>query len=543
VLNESGQWNYTLPTAARATKNGVGTYTLPTLNSVRELTVNQGTLNVNANYQFNNSGMFQTSIYSDGSNGRFNTAGIATLRGAMRVVSDGGLYRRDASFDVLTAAGGIAAGSMFSTVELPAPTTLVTFYSQQLADRIRITTEVERFDTIATTENEQSVATTLDQLLENDTSGAFDNLLLQAQNLNGAQTTVALSSLSPSVYGFFSVAALSNSEQYANLIQERMQGQNTAALLPSGVDVASRKEPMRLANNGETNLAQLFDAQDAAKERASGMWLRGFSQHGDLNAENRLDSFDYSLTGATLGYDYRVSQNGTLGVSVGSVKNHLKTDAEMSEGRVKTTLMSLYGGYFDKKAYLNGVLSFGRNDYDTNRNIVVGAINTPVSSSHEGDVFSAALVGGYYGQFGESLWAGPFLSMQYTRLQEEAFSESGSPAALNVSGRITTALVSTLGARLVGAINVEGNMWTPELTVGWLHDHRIDDPMLNASYVGSPNTSFTVTSNAVDRDGVAVGLGIGVRTQTGLTTSLKYNGQFRGEFHGHGLIGELRYEF
>lgn len=543
VLNESGQWNYTLPTAARATKNGLGTYTLPNLNSVREITVNQGTLNIANNYRFSNTGLFQASIYRDGSNGRFSADGVATLGGTLRVVSEAGVYRNDASFDVLTAAGGIAAGSTFSVVELPEATRLVTFYSYQLADRIRITTDVESFTTLGTTPDEQAVASSLDDLLANG-SVEFDNLLAQAQNLTNEQASVALSSLSPAVYGFFSVAALSNSEQYANLLQERMQGQNTAALLPSGIDVAKlRAEPMRLANNGDVDLAQLFDAQDVSKERSSGMWLRGFSQRGDLNAENRMDSFEYSLTGATLGYDQRVSQAGTVGVSVGSVKNHLITDAQMSEGRVETTLVSLYGGYFDKKAYLNGALSFGRNDYDTHRNIVVGAVTTPVSSSHEGDAFSASLVGGYYGQLGESVWAGPFVSLQYTRLKEDAFSETGSPAALNVEGRVTTALVSTVGARMVGAINVDGSIWTPEFTLGWLHDHKIDDPLMNASYVGAPNTSFTVSSPAVERDGIVAGIGLGYRTQSGLTTSLKYNGQFRGDFHGHGLIGELRYEF
>jgi uncharacterized protein with beta-barrel porin domain len=74
---------------------------------------------------------------------------------------------------------------------------------------------------------------------------------------------------------------------------------------------------------------------------------------------------------------------------------------------VRTGLFSVYGGYFDKELYLSGILAFGRNRYDTERTVTVGAVDTPISSNHEGNIFAAALSGGYYGRFGESFWARP----------------------------------------------------------------------------------------------------------------------------------------
>jgi uncharacterized protein with beta-barrel porin domain len=542
VLNDSGSFSHALPTVNNTTKNGPGTYTLPNLNSVQQLTVNQGTLSIQNDYRFSSTGVFQTNVNRDGTYGQLMSGNIATLGGTLNVQRETGAYRNGVSFDVVLA-DSIAPGSSFNNVVLPAPTTLVTFHSQQLADRVRVTTDVESFTKLATNPEERGIAAGLD-LLMSDTSETTNQLLGQAQNLSSEQATVALTTLGPGIYNFHNLAAFSNVHQSANLLQERMRDQHTAELMSAPTTAtASKDEPMRLAYNGG-DLGKLFDARDAERERSQGVWIRGFSQRGDQDADdNQLNGFRYDLSGLTFGYDQRLSQTFTLGASVGSVKNHLESDANLSDGHVHTGLLSFYGGYFDKETYVNGVLAFGKNRYDTDRNVMIGSSMVPVSSEHDGRVFAATLSGGYYGQMGESFWLGPYASLQYTRLKEDGFTETGSVVALNVQGRATSALISTLGVRAAGAIQAGSGNLIPELSVGWVHDYKIDDQMLSASYVGAPDATFKVEGRQFDRDGVLAGIGVGYRTRDGLTSSLKYNGEFRDGLHVHGLIGELRYEF
>jgi uncharacterized protein with beta-barrel porin domain len=47
----------------------------------------------------------------------------------------------------------------------------------------------------------------------------------------------------------------------------------------------------------------------------------------------------------------------------------------------------------------------------------------------------------------------------------------------------------------------------------------------------------------VERDGATLGAGIIFLHKSGLSTSLKYRGEFREDYQSHGIMGELRFAF
>src|SRR5258708_16029756 len=177
---------------------------------------------------------------------------------------------------------------------------------------------------------------------------------------------------------------------------------------------------IRLAYAGK-GLSDLLEAREAERALSSGLWLRGFSQKGEQNATEGMNGYDYRLTGTTVGYDRRLTNSFSAGASLGTVKNKVNVDSTISHSDVDSTMASLYAGWFDRRLYVNGALSAGRNKYDTQRIITVGP-NT-VSSSHKGDVLAATLGAGHYVQLG-TLWLEPFGTVQYTRLKEKAFDQS-----------------------------------------------------------------------------------------------------------------------
>lgn len=304
---------------------------------------------------------------------------------------------------------------------------------------------------------------------------------------------------------------------------------------------ANADRPVRLAANGPFALNRSDDRREHAD--AYDVWLKAFGQWGDQDADGGDIGFRYNLGGLTLGADKRLTDTVTMGVSYGQAKNNVKTDQGLSDGDIDSGIGSIYGDYFNRRLYVTGVFSYGGNQYDLKRNIVVGATTTSVTSSHDGRLYSGALGAGYYFQNGP--WRlDPSLFLQYTRLDEEGFRERGGSAALIVEGRKTTLLVSTLGLRAARVIESgTGGRWIPEASLAWLHDYDIDDQMINASYVGAPDASFSIEGRTADRNGAVLGLGIGYQTQAGFSTLLKYNGELRDHFSAHSIIGELRFDF
>jgi outer membrane autotransporter protein len=213
------------------------------------------------------------------------------------------------------------------------------------------------------------------------------------------------------------------------------------------------------------------------------------------------------------------------------------------DGSIKTFTGSLYGSYFTKSAYVEGAASYGRNWYDNHRLLAVGPILRRASSDHDGDLFSGYLGAGY--TFDIRRWLiGPFGTLRYTYLDEESFEEKGAGAVgLRIDDRQTDSLVSELGIRLARVFKTKWGSLIPEASAAWLHDFDIDDRVITSSFAGSPGTSFSIKGQEVERNGATLGAGITFVHRSGLSTSLKYRGEFREKYKSNGVMGELRFMF
>ena len=535
-LND-GSYDGALPGVV-AIKDGQGTFTLSMLNRMERLEVRRGTLYLTRDYQFLPQGAFVATVYGDGSNGQFRIGGLAQLGGSFAVQRGGGAYRDGTTYDVLLADSGITPGSAFASIELPDPTRLLSFGMQQLADRIRIDAAVKPFVTVAMTANQMSMARNFDRILPSVT-GDLNAALGTIQTLTrDADFATAFASLSPAAHEHPTRASLNTVHQYGQTLQDRMTALHVAEV------PASAGEPVRVSlDESRASLTGLLATPQDPAAAAHGIWMKGFAQRGQQDATGSVNAYEHSLAGLALGIDARFGKTFLAGLSIGRASNSVKADVDRSDADVTSMLYALYGSYFDQRIYVNGTLAWGRNDYATNRTIVVGPNATPVTSRHRGDVQSASLGAGTLLRAGQS-WLDPFANLQYTRLKEDGFAESGSGAGLIVDARTTNALISTIGLRWMRVFGAPGDAtWTPEASLAWLHDFDRGGHLINAAYVDAPDASFSIAGQPVEKNGAVLGLGVTYRSTRGLATFLHYKGEFRNHYTAHGVIGEVRYEF
>lgn len=534
-LND-GNYGGALPGVA-AVKDGIGTFTLSMLNPMQRLEVRQGTLHLTRAYSFLAEGSFLATVHGDGTHGQFRIGGLAQLAGGFTLQRGNGAFRDGTTYDVLFAEGGIAAGSAFERIELPDATRLLGFSMQQLADSIRIRAGVQSFTTVAMSANQGSLARNFDRVLPGVT-GDLNAALGTIQTLTSdADFATAFSSLSPAAHAHPTRASLSGARQYGQTLQDRMTALQVAEV------PASAGEPVRLSLGGGTaGLHQLSPSQERAAA-AHGVWMKGFAQRGEQDAQDGFNGYEHSLAGLALGIDRRFGASFLAGLSFGRASNSVKAEIDRSDADITSRLFALYGSWFDQPLYVNGTLASGRNEYDTRRAIVVGPTVTPVASRHRGDVLAASLGAGTLLRAGQS-WLDPFANLQYTRLKEDGFREEGSGAGLVVGERTTRALVSTAGLRWFRVFGAAGDAtWTPEASVAWLHDFDRGGHVINAAYVDAPDATFSIAGQPVEKNGAVLGLGVTYRSTRGLATFLRYKGELRDGYAAHGVIGELRYEF
>jgi outer membrane autotransporter protein len=521
-----------------------------TLNEMERLEVNEGTLSLDEYYELAQNGYLQVQVNGNGSSGLLqivdnDQSGTSTLNldGTMKVIRGPGAYIDGRTYDVALAN---TINDTFGDVILPAPTPLLSFNMNQQSDRIQVETSAKSFTTVARNRLQGTIAQYLDRVTPTAT-GDLSEVIGNFQFLSsGSEFPTAFSSLSPDSYDITTRTTYDVTRQQTRMLQQRMQGLRPHFAAPSaGPRGRLEGEPLLLAYNGsDAGIGRLLDNRQRTQDRKKyGLWFQGFGQWGDQDEEDGYTGFDFGMVGLTFGFDYALTDRLLAGVSVDYANTDIDLDRNAGDGTIEGLGGSLYGSYFTERAYIEGVLSYGRQQYDNDRNIVIGPVVRTARSDHDGDAFSFFGEGGYH--FPVKGWTvGPFASLHYIYLDEESFVESSAGGvSLLVDDRTTDSLVSELGLRLGRVFQTASGSLVPEVSLAWKYDFDIDDRDITASFVGSPGAAFTIEGQDVDDHGATFGAGLSFIHKSGFSTSLEYNAELRENYTAHGIIGQIRYVF
>jgi uncharacterized protein with beta-barrel porin domain len=509
----------------QATKRGAGTFTVPSLPTMQRIDISEGVLQVNSGYQFAEAGVFQSRVNGDGTFGQFKVNGTTQLDGNLTVVKGTGPFLTGKTYNVIEAT---SVANDFKNAVLPEPNLFVTFHKNLVPTAVQIETEVKPFDSQACNRMQHAVASTLDRI---GASGrASDDLMAhmgQLQEMSSSQYHAALSALTP---GTYSQNSISTARQYTKSLQHRMQNVRGAA----GRNVQKPRVLQEYTGAG-SDLLYNFD-RFSQIQGYSGLWFDSFEQQ-------HLSGFDdYSVSGLTFGFDRAFSDPLLVGISGGYAKSSAGLDGGAGSGDIDSYYASLYGGYSLKNLSFDGVFSYGKSRYDTNRFISAGEAGVQADSNHDGDLFSGYLRAGYSLRFDDFVLE-PFAAAQYVHLNEKGYTESGAGGlGLKVDGTTTRSLVSEVGARVTRVLSFENGKIIPEVSAAWLHDFDIADQTLSSSFTGAPGSSFTVAGPKTAKNGATAGAGITFMHGEAFSMSLNYSGEYRDDI-SHRVLGEVRVNF
>ncbi|MBN2468986.1 MAG: autotransporter domain-containing protein, partial [Deltaproteobacteria bacterium] len=502
---------------------------------------NPVTTTLTGNFVQSSSGTFEVEVYENGEHDKLDVNGdSASLDGTLVVTRGQRPYINGTTYDIIEVKGPAGISGAFSNLLLPKPRPLLRFGVNQLPNTVEVEVYAPKSTTVAKNRVGFIMGNYLDRIMPTAT-GDLSNVLGEFQSLSLSEFSTAFSSLSPDSYDNYTRSTLFTTQQYTKSLQYRMN--NVRYHVMAGT--SDNKKPILLAYSGSNaSIGQLFTPGEFSQVQGkNGVWLDGFGQWGDQTEKDGFTGYDYFTRGVILGFDHRLLDNLTAGLSLGYSSSDIDLDRNQGSGYVRSLFGSLYGSYFDKNLYVDAILSYGRNRYDNSRSITIGGISRQASSEHDARLFSGYLGSGYY--FDLKPWSlGPYASLQYIRLDEESFEERGAGAiSLRVDDRQTDALVSELGLRMVGCFKGKDGNLLPEVSLAWSYDFDIDDHVVKASFAGSPGSSFSMEGQDVEKHGAILGAGLTFIHQSGFSTSLRYRGEFREGYTSNGVMGEIRYTF
>ena len=486
-----------------------------------------GTMTITGNYTHNAGATYQVEVNAAGQSDRLVVTGTAVLNGGtVSVLASPGMYNVSTNYTILTAGSvtgtfaSVAGNLAFLTPSLSYDPThvylLLTRNSTSFADvaqnwnQYAVASALDRASPAATGDM-ADVINTLLGLSASDARGAYDQM--------GGLTHNALTGVT-----FFSF------NRYLGAVADRVGGFITGA--PSSmfsgrpVMLASRADTG--SDAGNTLLAALGNMRSEGRPRW-GLWAQGYGGMGDRHGNEISSRYDYDLAGIVVGFDRKMGDSLLLGISMGYSHTRLNMKDSSDSATVSSYQGSLYGSYKKDPWYVNGIMAYGYNRYDTSRNIIFGGLARTANALYGGHA-----MGGYV-ETGYRLTTAvvniiPMASIQGSHLTRDSFKERDAGALnLYVDRDNASSMQSSLGVRLRKEYGVSTGIVVPEIWGKWLHEFSNNEYTVNALFAGSPISIFTVKGGRPDRDSANAGLLLTWETKKGMDLYISYDAILSGD--------------
>ena len=278
-----------------------------------------------------------------------------------------------------------------------------------------------------------------------------------------------------------------------------------------------------------------------APDNRWGVFVTGFGEFVDVGNEDfNARGFEITNAGFTLGVDYRVCDNFAIGLNAGYA--HSWADL-VDRGRVTVDggKIGAYATWFSGGFHVDGAISGGFNDYDTVR---TGLQDLPVRGSTNGAELNGLFAIGYDFRFG-CLNVGPIMTVQYTYINIEGFTETGSLAPLEIQDQAEDSVRGTLGLRAAYDWKAgNGIIVRPEVRAAWQHEYDERAYPIDARFASGAGDVFTVRGPDIGRNSALVGAGVAVQWNNRISTYVYYDGVLgRENYNSHNISGGVRLSF
>jgi outer membrane autotransporter protein len=290
--------------------------------------------------------------------------------------------------------------------------------------------------------------------------------------------------------------------------------------------------------DGKSSKNTVEQVLQPAAENRWGVWVTGFGDFVNVDADSNAKGYDFTIGGVSLGVDYRLTDQLAIGV-MGEYA-HTWTSLQPSGNiDVDSGRGGVYATWFNRGIYLNGAIYGGHNVYSSSRSSLGGV----ASGGTGGGELSTFISGGYDFHLG-NLTLGPIGSLQYTYVNIDSFSEKGSLAPLQFPSQSADSLRTDFGLRAFYLWQIGKIMVEPSLRAAWEHEFKYSALPITAGFDGIAGPSATFFGPSEGHDSAIVSAGVSVRWTPTIATYVNYDGQLgRNRYDSNAVTGGVRISF
>ena len=253
-----------------------------------------------------------------------------------------------------------------------------------------------------------------------------------------------------------------------------------------------------------------------------GVFVTGLANTGDKDTTERELGFDFDTRGVTTGLDYRLTDTTIIGGALGY--SVIEADFAASGGDQETdaVMLSAYGTHYANNTfYVDWIISYSQNDYDTTRNLFT--FDTQADSSTDGNQWALSVNAGAEVNRGAVLFS-PYARIEYVDAEIDDYVERGGGGlAIEYDAQTMESLTLALGGRLSRAVSTSWAVLSPSVYLEWIHEFQDDARSVDSRFVEDPSEVFSMRTDDPDRNFFRFGVAAAATFARGRSAYISYD--------------------
>lgn len=282
---------------------------------------------------------------------------------------------------------------------------------------------------------------------------------------------------------------------------------------------------------------------DAGRVSAFAIGGARFGNYRSATDRPRVKNNNVMMMG---GLNFRLTPKTTIGAFGGYLQSDV--DLETSPTSAQSNLNSWFAGGFGTvgvgPVYIDAWGSYTNLDWKTRRGYAFNGLSGVSVGDTKGHVWAAGAATGLSFSAG-NFEIEPFAALRYAKVKVDGFSESGSPAALNIGRNDAESLRLNLGGRIGTKFDAGGVVVRPQIRGGWNKEFKMDDPrVISAAFRDSSiGTPFSFTTTPLRGEHFNAGAALNVGGTGPISMAVDYDVQFAKDRQFHALSLSARLKF